>query len=131
MNIALLASDNKKKLMQNFCAAYSTILSKHTLYSTDTTGTQIERVTNLRIHKLLSGGLGGEKQMCAQIANDEIDIVIFLRDPDSSESLRKHAEIMSECDEHLVPLATNLATAEMLIQGLDRGDLEWRLLFKS
>ncbi len=131
MNIALLASDSKKKLMQSFCIAYSAILSRHALYSTDTTGTLIERVTELHVHKLLSGGLGGEKQMCAQIANDEIDMVIFLRDPDSPDSLRKHAQIMAECDEHMVPLATNLASAEMLIQGLERGELEWRIVFKD
>ncbi len=80
MNIALIAHDAKKKLMQNFCIAYRGILSKHDLYATGTTGRLIEEVTNLTIHKQLAGHLGGEQQIGAQIENNEIDLVIFLRD---------------------------------------------------
>ena len=67
MNIALIAHDSKKKLMQNFCIAYRGILSKNDLYATGTTGRLIEEVTNLNIHKFLAGHLGGEQQISAQI----------------------------------------------------------------
>ena len=100
MNVGLIAHDSKKKLMQNFCIAYKGILSKHNLYATGTTGKLIEEVTNLNIHKFLPGHLGGEQQMGAQIENND------------------------------VPLATNLATAELLVKALDRGDLEWREMYK-
>ena len=85
MNVGLIAHDSKKKLMQNFCIAYKGILSKHNLYATGTTGKLIEEVTNLNIHKFLPGHLGGEQQMGAQIENNDIDLVIFLRDPLSPE----------------------------------------------
>ncbi len=81
MNIALIAHDAKKKLMQNFCIAYRGILSRNSLYATGTTGRLIEEVTNLNVHKFLAGHLGGEQQICAQIEHNEIDLVIFLRDP--------------------------------------------------
>ena len=74
MNIGLMAHDSKKKLMQNFCIAYRSILSKNTLYATGTTGRLIEEVANLNIHKYLAGHLGGEQQMGAQIENNEIDL---------------------------------------------------------
>ncbi len=130
MNIALIAHDAKKKLMQNFCIAYRGILSKNDLYATGTTGRLIEEVTNLNIHKCLAGHLGGEQQIGAQIEN-EIDLVIFLRDPLNP---KKHEpdvnNVVHLCDTHNIPLATNLASAELLIKALDRGDLEWRELYK-
>ena len=127
MNIGLIAHDSKKKLMQNFCIASRGILNKHELYATGTTGRLIEEVTNLTVHKYLSGHLGGEQQLGSQIETNEIDMVIFLRDP-----LTKHphepdiTNIFKLCDIHNIPLATNLATAELLIKALDRGDLDWR-----
>ena len=81
MNIGLIAHDSKKTLMQNFCIAYRGILSKHELYATGTTGRLIEEVTNLSIHKYLAGPLGGKQQLGAQIAQNGIDALIFLRDP--------------------------------------------------
>ena len=127
MNIALIAHDAKKKLMQNFCIAYRGILSKNDLYATGTTGRLIEEVTNLNIHKCLAGHLGGEQQIGAQIENNEIDLVIFLRDPLNP---KKHEPDVNNRDTHNIPLATNLASAELLIKALDRGDLEWRELYK-
>ena len=131
MNVGLIAHDAKKKLMQNFCIAYKGILSKHNLYATGTTGKLIEEVTNLNIHKFLPGHLGGEQQMCAQIENNDIDLVIFLRDPlgpKAHEPDINNAGVL--CDMHNVALATNLATAELLIKALDRGDLEWREMYR-
>ena len=131
MNIGLVAHDSKKKLMQNFCIAYRGILSKHMLYATGTTGHLIEEVTNLNVHKYLAGHLGGEQQLGSQIEHNEIDLVIFLRDPLTPKSHEPDiVNIMSTCDMHNIPLATNLATAELLIKSLERGDLEWREMYK-
>ncbi|GLC79786.1 methylglyoxal synthase [Lacrimispora brassicae] len=131
MNIGLVAHDSKKKLMQNFCIAYRGILSKHMLYATGTTGRLIEEVTNLNVHKYLAGHLGGEQQLGSQIEHNEIDLVIFLRDPLTPKSHEPDiVNIMSTCDMHNIPLATNLATAELLIKSLDRGDMEWREMYK-
>ena len=117
MNIALIAHDAKKKLMQNLCIAYRGILSKHELFATGTTGRLIEEVTNLNVHKYLAGHLGGEQQVGAQIETNQIDLVIFLRDPLSP---KKHEpdvnNVVKLCDKHNIPLATNLASAELLIK---------------
>lgn len=131
MNIGLLAHDEKKKLMQNFCIAYRGILNKHELYATATTGRLIEEVTNLAIHKYLAGTLGGTQQMGSQIENNLLDMVIFLRAPQSKKDDEPDIfNIMHLCDVHNIPLATNLATAELLIKALDRGDLEWREMYR-
>ena len=115
MNIALIAHDAKKKLMQNFCIAYRGILSKNDLYATGTTGRLIEEVTNLNVHKFLAGHLGGEQQIDPLTSKNH--------EPDVNNVVRL-------CDMHNIPLATNLATAELLIKSLDRGDLEWREMYK-
>jgi methylglyoxal synthase len=131
MNIGLLAHDEKKKLMQNFCIAYRGILNKHELYATATTGRLIEEVTNLAIHKYLAGTLGGTQQMGSQIENNLLDMVIFLRAPQSKKDDEPDIfNIMHLCDVHNIPLATNLATAELLIKALERGDLEWREMYR-
>ena len=131
MNIGLVAHDSKKKLMQNFCIAYRGILSKHDIYATGTTGRLVEEVTNLNIHKYLEGHLGGEGQLSSQITNNQLDMLIFFRDPVRP---NKHEpdikNIFKACDENNIPLATNLATAELLIKALERGDLEWREMYK-
>jgi len=127
MNVALLAHDNKKKLMENLCIAYRYILSKHSLYATGTTGQLIEQAINLPVHKYLSGHLGGEQQMASQIAHNDIDMVIFLRDPAQQRQFDADVHSVQRlCDVHNIPLAGNLATAEALLQALDRGDLDWR-----
>ncbi len=131
MNIGLIAHDSKKKLMQNFCIAYRGILNKHTLYATGTTGRLIEEVSNLTVHKYLAGHLGGEQQLGSEIETNQIDMLIFLRDPQSPNSHEPDAgKLFKLCDMHNIPFATNLATAEMLVKSLDRGDLEWREIFK-
>lgn len=131
MNIALIAHDSKKKLMQSFCIAYRGILSKNDLYATGTTGRLIEEVTNLNIHKFLAGHLGGEQQISAQIEHNQIDLVIFLRDPLTQKVHEPDANnVLRLCDMYNIPLATNLASAELLIKALDRGDLEWREMYK-
>ena len=131
MNIGLIAHDSKKKLMQNFCIAYRGILSKHGLYATGTTGRLIEEVANLSVHKYLAGHLGGAQQLGAQIEHNEMDMVIFLRDPLTPKSHEPDVNhVVRLCDTYNIPLATNLATAELLVRALDRGDLEWREMYR-
>ena len=131
MNIGFVAHDSKKKLMQNFCIAYSSILAKHNLFATGTTGRLIEEVTSLKLHCFLPGHLGGTQQLGSQIEHNNIDLVIFLRDPLKQKSSEPDVNsIVKLCDAHNIPLATNLATAELLIKSLDRGDLEWREMYK-
>ena len=131
MNIALIAHDAKKKLMQNFCIAYRGILNKNDLFATGTTGRLIEEVTNLNIHKYLAGHLGGVQQIGAQIEHNQIDLVIFLRDPLTTKSHEPDVNnVVKLCDMYNIPLATNLASAELLIKSLDRGDLEWREMYR-
>ena len=131
MDIGLMAHDSKKELMQNFCIAYKGILAKHELYATGNTGRMIEDVTNLSIHKFLPGQLGGGRQMGTQIECNEIDAVFFLRDPmDPQESDADYTRITRLCDLSNIPVATNLATAEILILAIERGDLSWRDLYK-
>lgn len=132
MNIGLVAHDAKKNLMQNFCIAYRGILSKHNIYATGTTGRLIEEVTNLNIHKYLAGHLGGEQQLASQIEHNQIDMVIFLRDPLSPKSHEPDVNnAIHLCDIYNIPFATNLATAELLVKALDRGDLEWREILRK
>ena len=131
MNIVLIAHDSKKKLMQNFCIAYRGILSKHELYATGTTGRLVEEVTNLNVHKYLAGHLGGQQQLASQIEHNEMDMVIFLRDPLTPKSHEPNVnDVVRLCDTYNIPLATNLATAELLIRALGRGDLEWREMYR-
>lgn len=127
MNVALVAHDNKKILMENLCIAYRHILAKHSLFATGTTGRLIEECTGLPINKFLAGHLGGEQQLGAQIAANDIDLVIFLNDPLESKVYEPNIfSAVRLCDIHNIPLASNLATAEVLLMALDRGDLDWR-----
>ena len=130
MNIGFVASESKKKLMQNFCIAYRGTLAKHDLYATGKTGRLIEEVTNLSVHKYLAGPLGGDQQMGSQIENNDMDLVIFMRDPSQTAGVFDVHKLVRLCDNHNIPLATNLATAELLIKALDRGDLDWREFYK-
>lgn len=131
MNIGFIAHNTKKKLMQNFCIAYRGILAHHDLYATGTTGRMIEEVTNLSVHKFLAGHTGGEQQLGSMIEDNTLDMMIFLRDPQAKLSQEMDINnIFTLCDLHNIPLATNLATAELMVKALERGDLDWRELFK-
>ena len=129
MKIALVADDKRKELMAQFCIAYCGILSKHKLCSTGTTGNYIAEATGLEIENLLTGSLGGVQQIASMISYDEVDMLIYMRDPTAEHSHvseEANENLLRLCDRHNVPAATNIATAEMLIVGLDRGDLDWR-----
>ncbi|MCR5484615.1 MAG: methylglyoxal synthase [Clostridiales bacterium] len=127
MNIALIAHDAKKELMTQFCIAYCGILSRHTLCATGTTGKLVSEATGLKIQRFLSGTQGGDQQIAALIACNEIDLLIMFWDPLSPKSGEAdEAELLRLCDVHNIPVATNIATAEALIHSLNRGDLDWR-----
>ncbi len=129
MTIALIADDAKKELMIQFCIAYCGILSRHSLCATGSTGKLVADATGLPINCFLSGSQGGDEQIAARISCNEIDMVLFFRDPNSSVQHEiNELNLLRLCDVQRIPLATNLATAEMLIHGLERGDLDWREL---
>ena len=127
MNIALTAHDKKKELIVQFCIAYSGILSGHDLCATAATGKLISEATGLKIQRFLSSSHGGMQQIGARIAYNEIDLVLFFREPMADGQYDYEAmSIVKLCDTHNIPFATNVATAEVLIHGLERGDLGWR-----
>ncbi len=133
MNIAFLAHDKKKELMVQFCTAYKSVLSKHCLFATATTGRLIGDQTGLPMTLLLSHKQGGHQQINARIAYNEIDLVLMFPDPNTIDAWddAQMVETIRHCDKHNVPVATNLASAEMLIMGLQRGDLDWREIMRS
>ncbi len=127
MEIAIIAHDLKKELMTQFCIAYCGVLSKHSLCATSITAKYIAEATGLEVERLLSGVQGGEQQIASRIAYNEIDMLLYFKDtrPNSDvDDVEK--EILRLCDMYNIPVATNIATAEVLIMALDRGDLDWR-----
>ena len=133
MNIAFLAHDKKKELMVQFCTAYKSVLSKHNLFATATTGRLIADHTGLPITLLLSHKQGGHQQINARIAYNEIDLVLLFTDPTNTDPWddNQMVETIRHCDKHNVPIATNLGSAEMFIMGLQRGDLDWREMYHT
>lgn len=127
MNIALIAHDSKKELMVQFCIAYCGVLSRHNLCATGTTGKMVAEATGLNIQRFLSGQQGGDQQIMARIGYNEIDLLLFFRDPlNPKPNEPKEMDLLRLCDMHNIPVATNIATGEVLIHGLERGDLDWR-----
>ena len=121
MTIAILAHDSRKELALQFCTAYSGILSRNTVIATGTTGRMLAQATGLPVHCYLSGKLGGIQQISSRVACDEVDLVLFFRDPlkaDTGNSCEQN--LLRLCDMHSVPIATNIATAEVLLRGLDQ-----------
>ncbi len=133
MNIAFLAHDKKKELMVQFCMAYKSVLIKHNLFATATTGRLIADNTGLPMTLLLSHKQGGHQQINARIAYNEIDLVILFTDPNGTDAWddSQMVETIRHCDRHNVPIATNLGSAEIAIMGLQRGDLNWREMVHS
>ena len=132
LNVALIAHDRMKDQMVNFCYAYESILIKYGLFATGTTGSRIEAGTNLKVEKLASGPLGGDQQIGSLIVTEDIDLVIFLRDPLTPQPHETDIQALIRlCDVHDVPIATNLASAEIFVKALDNGDLNWRELRKK
>lgn len=132
MTIALIAHDAKKELMVQFCIAYCGILSRHNIVATGTTGKLVAEATGLDILKFLSGAQGGDQQIASRVSYNEIDLLLFFRDPITpKESEPNEHTLLRLCDVHNIPLATNIATAEALIHSMERGDLDWRDIVKA
>lgn len=127
MHIALIAHDNKKELMEAFCIAYSFVLRKHRMYATGGTGAIVAESAGLEVSSLDFGSLG-EEQIIARVAYNEMDLVLYFGDPEESDDNRNLLRLWSLCDRNNIPLATNLAAAEIMINGLERGDFAWREL---
>ena len=127
MIIAIMADDAKKELMVQFCIAYCGVLSRHELCATGGTGKLVEDATGLSIAKFLRGIQGGVQQISSRVSYDEVDMVLCFRDPLTPRNNESGEwDLLRLCDMHSIPVATNIATAEMLIHGLERGDLDWR-----
>lgn len=132
MNIALIAHDKKKELMVHFVTAYEHVLREHTLFGTGTTGKRIMENTSLKVNLFKSGPLGGDQQIGAEIANNHMDLVIFLRDPMTAQPHEPDIQALIRlCDVYMIPVATNIATGELLIKGLERGEINWRNLIRK
>ncbi|KOO50629.1 methylglyoxal synthase [Priestia koreensis] len=132
MKIALVAHDKKKNDMIQFTTAYKYVLEDHELFATGTTGKEIMEATGLSVHRFQSGPLGGDQEIGALIAQNRMDMVIFFRDPLTAQPHEPDVSaLMRLCDVYAVPLATNMGTAEILIRGLERGDLTWRNIVRG
>ncbi|KUF33181.1 MULTISPECIES: methylglyoxal synthase [Lysinibacillus] len=129
MKIALIAHDRKKDNLVQFAIAYKDILLEHTLYATGTTGQRVIEATGLEVTRFRSGPLGGDQQIGAMIANNDMDMVIFFRDPLTAQPHEPDVSALIRlCDVYQVPLATNMGTAEILLKGLQEGFVDWRLI---
>jgi methylglyoxal synthase len=127
MEIAIIADDTKKELMTQFCIAYCGILGRHSLTATQTTGKYIKEATGLDIDCMLPGDIGGMDQIVARVAYNEIDMVLYFRDGVKNEpEYEAEHNLLRECDANNIPIATNIATAEVLVLALERGNLDWR-----
>ena len=128
MNIALMSHTKKQDLMVQFCTAYCGVLSKHTVCATNATGRMVADATGLHVNLFLSHEHGGIEQIGQRIIYNEIDMVIFFNSPVDTDMDKDVMYISRLCNAHSVPMATNVATAELLIHGLARGDLDWRVV---
>ena len=127
MDIAIIAEDNKKELMAQFCIAYSGILSEHHLYATLSTGSYVSDASGLEIETFLTGSMGGIEQIASKLSYNEIDLVFYFRGTDMyREESETERDLIRLCDVHNIPLATNIATAEALVTALGNGDFNWR-----
>ena len=129
MKIALIAHDHKKDNLVQFAIAYRHIFAEHELYATGTTGQRINEETGLEVTRFRSGPLGGDQQIGAMIATNEMDMVFFFRDPLTAQPHEPDVTALVRlCDLYHVPLATNMGTAEILLKGLEAGLVDWRLI---
>jgi len=129
MEIAIIAHEIKKELMAQFCIAYYNILKKHTICVSSITGTYIAEASGLKIEKMLIGGYSAEQQMASRISYNEIDCLLYFRDTSGNHSREEDEDainILRLCDANNIPVATNIAAAEILVCAIERGDLDWR-----
>ena len=132
MKIALIAHDRKKDSLVEFAIAYKNILQQHQLFATGTTGQRIQEEVGLQVTRFRSGPLGGDQQIGSMIANNDMDMVFFFRDPLTAQPHEPDVTALVRlCDVYHIPLATNMGTAELLVRGIERGDLDWRNIVKE
>ncbi|MBL4954156.1 methylglyoxal synthase [Neobacillus sp. OS1-32] len=132
MNIALIAHDRKKNDLVQFVTAYQQIFAKHNLFATGTTGLRISEATGLSITRYQSGPLGGDQEIGAMIAKNQMDAVFFFRDPLTAQPHEPDVSALIRlCDVYSVPLATNMGSAELLIRGMDKGLMDWRKIARE
>jgi methylglyoxal synthase len=132
LKIALIAHDKKKLDIVQFATAYKKVFEKHDLYATGTTGQRIIDATGLTIIRCQSGPLGGDQQIGAMIAENDMDVVIFFRDPLTAQPHEPDINALIRlCDVYEIPLATNMATAELIVHALERNELKWRDIIRS
>lgn len=123
--IALIAHDEKKPVMIEFCKRNRNLLMKCDLLATGTTGTLVEKEVGLPVEKMESGPLGGDQMIGAEVAKERIDGVIFLRDPLTAQPHEPDiTALLRVCDVHNIPLATNLATADLILHGIIEGEIK-------
>ena len=124
MKIALIAHDKKKNKMIDLALKYKEILGEHEIYATGTTGTLVMGETGIKINRFKSGPLGGDQQIGSMIANSELDLVIFLRDPLTSQPHEPDVSaLLRLCDVTNTPLATNMASADIMLTALSRKEI--------
>lgn len=124
MRIALIAHDKKKPEMIALALRHQEILASHVIFATGTTGKLVQQATNLSIHCLKSGPLGGDQQIGSMVANSALDLVIFLRDPLTAQPHEPDVTaLLRLCDVINIPLATNLASAEIMMLALKRNEI--------
>jgi methylglyoxal synthase len=132
MNIALIAHDKKKEDIIRFSKKYYSILSKHQLFATGTTGMRIADEADLKVTRFQSGPLGGDQQIGSKIASEEMHMVVFFRDPLTAQPHEPDiSALLRLCDVHQIPVATNLAMADIMIQALDHDDFEWKNIIEK
>jgi len=119
MKIAIIAHDKMKEEMISFCVKHKDVLKKHTLVATGTTGTKVIEATKLDIHCFKSGPLGGDQEIGAQVANGQIDLILFFRDPLTAQPHEPDVSALFRLsDVYKIPLASNINTAELFFQTL-------------
>ena len=119
MNIAIIAHDKKKKKMIELCGEYKDVLAKHTLYATGTTGLMVTGATGLNITCLKSGPLGGDQQIGSMVAEQKLDMIIFLRDPLTAQPHEPDVTALIRLSDVVsIPLATNVASAKIMLDYL-------------
>jgi methylglyoxal synthase len=124
MKIALIAHDKKKPEIIALAIKYKTVLEQHQLYATGTTGTLIMGETGLPITRMKSGPLGGDQQIGSMIAENKLDLVIFLRDPLTAQPHEPDVSaLLRLCDVQCIPLATNHKSAEIMLKAIEKGEL--------
>ena len=120
MKIALIAHDKKKDDIIELAKKYKDVLASHELYATGTTGTLIMGETGLSIHRMKSGPLGGDQQIGAMLADGELDLIIFLRDPLTAQPHEPDVSaLLRLCDVQRIPLATNATSAVVMLEALE------------